>query len=378
MSQLVVYKLNSDCSKTTQMSSASHWVSDGVSPLGVAEAPLPSKTSQLPMISLPGRLVPESVSTLSHPIISFEDEEPFCSSLLIDRPKQVDQPTNCSSSCDNLSLLVASGETTGDAGRLTKASSDNPIFGSGSPPVPPRDYIPRAQSRPALDQKVHKPEIHPIVQDGQKCSNTHYWLLPDKQKMSSLDAVDRTGEPGLYVNLSDAELWAKKFGIFNQITGRKKPVIGAKEHGRSHRASDDTVGRGCWSERSAEAVPLLSDVSSLDSMSVDISADDLEELAVNPSAEERTTSMGEIKEMIDRVQTKINGVTTDESYTALALHHWSVEVAVEYLKVENLFRLGLASREKCRRMLEANGWNLEKAASGLLDLVSVDSNIRKQ
>lgn len=341
---------------------------------------VPSRTSPLPIITLSGQLMSQSSVTpnLSDPLICFTDDEPCCVSLPIKRSKQDEQYSNCSSSCDNLSLCASSCGAIGGAGRLTKASSDNPIFASGSPPIPPRDYVPRAQSRPTLEQKFRKPEIHPIVQDGQKRSNTHYWLLPDKQKTSSLDAVDRAEEPGLYVNFKGNDNLAKKFGIFSQLTSHKKPAVGGKEPGRRHHhVSDGAVKHGCRLDRSPEEVPLLSDVSSLDSMSVGIPADDLEELTVSPSVEERMASMGEIKEMVDDIQSKVDGVTADESYTALALHHWNVEMAVEYLKVENLFRLGLVSRERCRQMLEANGWNLERAASRLVDLMSSDSIHRK-
>nr|KAG5706475.1 hypothetical protein BaRGS_032868 [Batillaria attramentaria] len=70
-----------------------------------------------------------------------------------------------------------------------------------------------------------------------------------------------------------------------------------------------------------------------------------------------------------QVQSSVLGVTDEECHTALCHCHWDVKRAVRYLKVEQLFRMGLASREQCETLLEALQWNLELASSVMLDEV---------
>lgn len=61
------------------------------------------------------------------------------------------------------------------------------------------------------------------------------------------------------------------------------------------------------------------------------------------------------------------GTSEEEAYAALQNHKWDMTRAVEYLKVEQLFRLGLTSRQKCKEELIRNKWNIEEAASNLID-----------
>uniref|UniRef100_A0A8D0F1R9 Protein kinase domain-containing protein n=1 Tax=Strix occidentalis caurina TaxID=311401 RepID=A0A8D0F1R9_STROC len=67
------------------------------------------------------------------------------------------------------------------------------------------------------------------------------------------------------------------------------------------------------------------------------------------------------------VQDTVHGVTTEECQAALQNHGWSVQRAIQYLKVEQLFCLGLKSRVECHRVLEMFDWNLAQASSHLLD-----------
>ena len=75
------------------------------------------------------------------------------------------------------------------------------------------------------------------------------------------------------------------------------------------------------------------------------------------------------RERVAQVQGMVLGVTDEECHTALCHCHWDVHHAVRYLKVEQLFRLGIASRQHCETLLEALQWNLELASSVLLDEV---------
>uniref|UniRef100_A0A493U3F1 Activated CDC42 kinase 1 n=1 Tax=Anas platyrhynchos platyrhynchos TaxID=8840 RepID=A0A493U3F1_ANAPP len=72
-------------------------------------------------------------------------------------------------------------------------------------------------------------------------------------------------------------------------------------------------------------------------------------------------------EKIRLVQDMVHGVTTEECQAALQNHGWNVQRAIQYLKVEQLFCLGLKSRVECHRVLEMFDWNLAQASSHLLD-----------
>ncbi|XP_005097577.1 platelet binding protein GspB [Aplysia californica] len=72
---------------------------------------------------------------------------------------------------------------------------------------------------------------------------------------------------------------------------------------------------------------------------------------------------------IAAIQSRVIGVTDEECHAALCTFHWDVDRAVNYLKVEQLFRLGVASRPSCQRLLETLDWNLELASSVIFDEV---------
>ncbi len=76
-----------------------------------------------------------------------------------------------------------------------------------------------------------------------------------------------------------------------------------------------------------------------------------------------------------QVQREVHGVTQDECHAALSNSRWDVTAAVRYLKVEQLFRLGIASKERCHNLLESVQWNLQTAGSVLLDEVSTGSAV---
>nr|XP_008118228.1 PREDICTED: activated CDC42 kinase 1 [Anolis carolinensis] len=68
-----------------------------------------------------------------------------------------------------------------------------------------------------------------------------------------------------------------------------------------------------------------------------------------------------------QVQETVHGVTTEECQAALQNHNWNVQKAIQYLKVEQLFCLGLKTRLECQKVLEMFDWNLEQASSHMLD-----------
>ena len=51
---------------------------------------------------------------------------------------------------------------------------------------------------------------------------------------------------------------------------------------------------------------------------------------------------------------------------ALSAAHWDVDGAIRHLKVERVFRLGLASRDQCEMTLANCSWDVETAGAALL------------
>lgn len=229
---------------------------------------------------------------------------------------------------------------------LSKASSDMSVYigGGNAPPVPPRDYPSRHKSGDAVTcrqrsiPKSHAAhqhtEIHPIVQDGQRRSSTHYWLLPEKQRFDALPPFVSDTEPISYVNIPD---------------------------GRSGR-------EGKSARKATKPQPLFAPAAEISHSQMD---DMMKKLDIG-MADRPLESMSEIHDMVNliRVDVGFDAVTFEESLSALSLNHWSVQDAIQYIKVEHLFRVGIASRDVCREALLARQWNLDNAASYLIDIQS--------
>ncbi|KAF7660199.1 hypothetical protein LDENG_00286060 [Lucifuga dentata] len=73
------------------------------------------------------------------------------------------------------------------------------------------------------------------------------------------------------------------------------------------------------------------------------------------------------EQSVTQVHGSVHGVTLDECRAALQSHNWNISQAVQHLKVEQLFRLGLWSRAECEDLLQRCQWNLEQASTLMLD-----------
>ncbi|XP_076320249.1 uncharacterized protein LOC143230486 isoform X2 [Tachypleus tridentatus] len=71
--------------------------------------------------------------------------------------------------------------------------------------------------------------------------------------------------------------------------------------------------------------------------------------------------------LISAVQEAVRGVKREECRAALQRNQLNVKYAVRHLQVEQLFRLGVASRSQCEQVLQSMNWDVELAASSLLD-----------
>ncbi|XP_061777545.1 activated CDC42 kinase 1-like isoform X3 [Nerophis ophidion] len=87
----------------------------------------------------------------------------------------------------------------------------------------------------------------------------------------------------------------------------------------------------------------------------------------NNNGRTEAPSMQRELSIIQQVQGAVHGVTLDECQAALQSHDWGIQQAVDHLKVEQLFRLGLRSRSECEALLRRCQWNLEQASSLMLD-----------
>lgn len=74
--------------------------------------------------------------------------------------------------------------------------------------------------------------------------------------------------------------------------------------------------------------------------------------------------------LLQRIQERVKGATNTECWSALRKNNWDVEVAVKHVQVEQLFKLGVASRPQCEKVLQADNWNVELAGSHLIDEIT--------
>ena len=63
----------------------------------------------------------------------------------------------------------------------------------------------------------------------------------------------------------------------------------------------------------------------------------------------------------------VPGMSGSEIRAALQAVNWDTSVAVKNLKIDKLYRIGVATKPKCEKVLQSVSWDLEQAASKLLD-----------
>ncbi|XP_061926198.1 tyrosine kinase, non-receptor, 2b isoform X2 [Entelurus aequoreus] len=215
---------------------------------------------------------------------------------------------------------------------------------------------------------VHRgPCILPIVRDGRKVSNTHYYLLPERPPY--LDRYDRffreaeslTGNSVDDKHVRQANTATVRPMVLSSQTSQVHAGQGIVPLGdlKAHYSSDNNSGLGPRTGMKA---------------SVSLSGICAEALtATCPTADGLGNSADRVKE----VQGVVHGVTIEECRTALQNHNWSIEKAVHYLKVEQLFCLGLSSRSECQKLLEMCDWNLEEASTQMLDNYGLSTQQRR-
>uniref|UniRef100_A0A8D2J6W2 Activated CDC42 kinase 1 n=1 Tax=Varanus komodoensis TaxID=61221 RepID=A0A8D2J6W2_VARKO len=175
-------------------------------------------------------------------------------------------------------------------------------------------------------ENARGPCILPIVKDGRKVSHTHYYLLPERPPY--LDKYEK-----FFKEAKSPEEGPPPARVVTTATVRpmvqQPPDCKANFSNNSNVAVKATCG--------------------------------LQKIIYDGSDGPRPS------DKIRLVQEMVHGVTTEECQAALQNHGWNVQRAIRYLKVEQLFCLGLKTRQECHKVLEMFDWNLEQASSHLLD-----------
>ncbi|XP_051482737.1 activated CDC42 kinase 1 isoform X6 [Apus apus] len=175
------------------------------------------------------------------------------------------------------------------------------------------------------------PCILPIVKDGQKVSSTHYYLLPERP--AYLDKYEKFFKEAK----SPEEVPASRL----VTTATVRPMVQQlpPDCKANFSSNNSNPGPKCLVKASCSLQKIVYD---------------------GPDG-------CRLADKIRLVQDTVHGVTTEECQAALQNHGWSIQRAIQYLKVEQLFCLGLKSRVECHRVLEMFDWNLAQASSHLLD-----------
>nr|XP_033506777.1 activated CDC42 kinase 1-like [Epinephelus lanceolatus] len=208
------------------------------------------------------------------------------------------------------------------------------------------------------------PCILPIVRDGRKVSNTHYYLLPERPPY--LDRYDRFFREAESLPASGVE----ERPLRQANTATVRPMVVSSQTLQGH-----TQGQGLVQPGELKANFSSNNNSSLgglrSGMKTSVSlprvcSDGLTAAAVTASCI-RTDGGWNSADRVKMVQEAVHGVTIEECQAALQNHNWNVQKAIYYLKVEQLFCLGLRSRSECLKLLEMCDWNLEVASTQMLD-----------
>jgi activated CDC42 kinase 1 len=67
------------------------------------------------------------------------------------------------------------------------------------------------------------------------------------------------------------------------------------------------------------------------------------------------------------VSKQVPGVSASQCRSALEAVNWDPSIAVKNLKIDKLYRIGVAEKINCEKVLKAVNWDLEQAAALLLE-----------
>ncbi|GFR78642.1 activated CDC42 kinase 1 [Elysia marginata] len=243
---------------------------------------------------------------------------------------------------------------------------------SGPPPIPPRTYHEEESQPRGRPSQTH---ILPMVQHGVQQSHTHYFCLPSVNTNSHYRNFTGGGsqQAGKVTAAVKPYHSDQHQGAF--MSSSSEDYENAERERSSVASTQGSLGSR-WSGRSSSASssPRLHQHDGqgqfLSRASAPHSARSSGRGGVLPSQQgstSRTHLDNPPPDLVGYVLQEVIGVTEDECRAALSLARWDAQTAVQYLKVEQLFRLGVSSRSTCRELLERLDWNLELAGSVLAD-----------
>ncbi|TRY70427.1 hypothetical protein TCAL_09298 [Tigriopus californicus] len=87
---------------------------------------------------------------------------------------------------------------------------------------------------------------------------------------------------------------------------------------------------------------------------------------IPPSSTSRPVNHTEINK-IAQVGKMVPGVSASQCRSALESVNWDTGIAIKNLKIDKLYRIGVADKSKCEKMLTSVNWDLERAAALLLE-----------
>lgn len=242
------------------------------------------------------------------------------------------------------------------------------------PALPPRDFVPVAGAVKNLKQNPpppgpqpipkegmyrNLPRILPVFKDGKRVSTDHYFVIPQWSPQPQTAEVKPFAVGGKQVSTT-ASL-NKKSDPYQNLNAMN-PILDQATN--LHRKPDIMPSKSPLPDPWAHLTGLKVVTPDTDTVPSQLGS-----LGTTGSSQQSP------QEKVYAVQQEVHGVTQEESQTALANNGWSVTAAVHYLKVEQLFRLGITSRDRCQKLLESFQWNLELAGSVLLDELSTGSAV---
>uniref|UniRef100_A0A3Q1GKS3 Activated CDC42 kinase 1 n=1 Tax=Acanthochromis polyacanthus TaxID=80966 RepID=A0A3Q1GKS3_9TELE len=228
----------------------------------------------------------------------------------------------------------------------------------------PKYAAPKVIQAQGKDTANKGPCILPIVRDGRKVSNTHYYLLPERPPY--LDRFDRFFREAESLPAGDVE----DRHVRQANTATVRPMVVNSQTVQGHVQGQGLVQAGeLKANFSSNNNSTLSGQRSGMKTSVSLPRVCSDGLAapVGTASCTRTDGGGNSADRVKMVQEAVHGVTIEECQAALQNHNWNVQKAVHYLKVEQLFCLGLRSKSECLKLLEMCDWNLEVASTQMLD-----------
>lgn len=223
----------------------------------------------------------------------------------------------------------------------------------------PKYAAPKVIQAQGKDNASRGPCILPIVRDGQKVSNTHYYLLPERPPY--LDRFERFFREADALPGAPA---AEDRHVRHANTATVRPMVvntqtvqghmlGLFRPGELKETNNGSVSAQRPGMKTSVSLPR-------------VCSDGLTGPMVSSSCSKTEEGRNSL-ERVQMVQDAVHGVTIAECQTALQNNNWDVQKAVHYLKVEQLFCLGLRSRSECVKLLEMCDWNLEEASTQILD-----------